>query len=311
MPPAGRTLTGMQIPGPIPATPFTAPMAHALGVSRKRLDRLVQEREVRRVLQGVYVRADVEDSVDVRAAAARLVLSPFHVVCDRTAAWLLRIDTFDFRELEILPPLETFALRTHSRTRRRGCASGTRDLLPRDVCDVNGVPTTTPLRTAIDLACKLSRRDALAALDAFMASYALTTQELRRELVRYFRRRGVVQARELVPLAHPDAESPGESWTRMEMIDHRLPPPSLQHWVTWRGVKLFRLDLSYPKHKIAVEYDGREFHDDEERREHDRQRRKWLRDHGWTVVVVTKDDFTPEAVDRWVNEIRDALRLAR
>lgn len=301
----------MQAPATTPTTPFTAPMAHAVGISRKRLDRLVRERDVRRVLRGVYVRADVPDTIDVRAAAARLVLSPFAVACDRTAAWLLGIDTLEHRELEILPPLEAYVLRDHSRPRRRGCAGGTRDLRSRDVCEQDGLRLTTPLRTALDLACKLRRRDALAALDGFMREYGLATRQLERELVRYFRRRGVVQARELVPLADPASESPGESWTRIEIVDHGLPAPRLQWWVVENGDRLFRLDLAYPLHKVAVEYDGREFHDDDVRREHDRRRRTWLREHGWTVIVVTKDDFTPEAVDRWIQEIRDALRLSR
>ncbi len=300
----------MQAPPTTPTTPFTAPMAHALGISRKRLDRLVRERDVRRVLRGVYVRADVPDTIHVRAAAASLVLSPFAVACDRTAAWLLGIDTLEYRELEILPPLEAYALRDHSRPRRNGCAGGTRDLRPQDVCEVGGVRLTTPLRTALDLACNLRRSAALAALDWFMRAYGLTTRQLERELVRYFRRRGVVQARELVPLADPAAESPGESWTRIEIVDRGLPVPQLQWWVVDGGRRLFRLDLAYPKHKVAIEYDGREFHADDERREHDRRRRTWLREHGWTVIVVTKDDFTPEAVDRWIQEIRDALRLA-
>jgi very-short-patch-repair endonuclease len=76
------------------------------------------------------------------------------------------------------------------------------------------------------------------------------------------------------------------------------------------GAPLFRLDMAYPKSKVAVEYDGREFHEDAVRRERDRRRRKWLADHGWTVIVVTKDDFTAEAIDDWVQKVRIALRLA-
>lgn len=301
----------MQAHPELPKTPFTTPTAHALGITRKHLDRLVRERVVRRVLQGVYVASEVEDTIDVRACAAGLVLRPFSVLCDRTAAWLLGIDTFDYRELEILPPLETVVLRHHSRTRRRGCAGGSRDLRPEDVTEVGGVLITTPIRTALDLACTLRRRDALAALDGFMRVYGLTSEELVQGLVRYSGRRGVVQARELVPLADPAAESPSESWTRMEIVDHGLPAPKLQWWVAHRGRQLFRLDLAYPKHKVAVEYDGREFHDSAARREHDRMRREWLTAHGWTVIVVTKDDFTPEAIDRWIQEVRDALGWAR
>jgi len=95
------------------------------------------------------------------------------------------------------------------------------------------------------------------------------------------------------------------------MLDHGLPAPELQWWVTVDGVPTYRLDLAYPKNRVAVEFDGREFHAGPERREADLRRRNWLRDHGWTVIVVTKDDFTAERVDEWIDEIRDALRLSR
>ncbi len=295
----------------VPTTPFTPAMARATGISRKRLDQLLDAGEVRRVLRGVYVAGVVPDTTAIRAASAALVLRPFVVVCDRTAAWLHGVDTFDFYELEILPPLETSALRGCSRPRRTGCRPGVRDLSPEDVMRVGDVSVTTPLRTALDLACSLSSRDALAALDAFMRHHDVTRSQLRGGLVRYFRRRGVVQARRLVALADARAESPGESWTRLVMVDAGLPVPELQCWVRHEGRDLFRLDLAYPKHRIAIEYDGRQFHESAEQRAHDLARRTWLREHGWTVIVVTRDDFTPAAIERWTGEVRDALSAAR
>jgi Protein of unknown function (DUF559) len=293
----------------LPVTPFTLPMAREAGLSRRRVDDLLMQHELRRVLRNVYVRADVPDTVQTRAAAAMLVISRYAVICDRTAAWLLGIDTFDYRELEILPPIESYVLRGHNRTRRAQCSGGVRDLSAHDYFRVGDVRVTTPLRTALDLACKLSARDALAALDAFMRHHGITHHEMRRELVRYYRRRGVLQARAVVPLADPRAESPGESRTRMEMLARGLPRPELQWHVDVGGGRFFALDLAYPKHKVAVEYDGREFHESDERREHDRRRRKWLTDHGWTVIVVTKDRFTRESVDEWIQEIRAGLGL--
>ncbi|MBA2559333.1 MAG: DUF559 domain-containing protein [Propionibacteriales bacterium] len=75
----------------------------------------------------------------------------------------------------------------------------------------------------------------------------------------------------------------------------------------WQGRLLFRLDLAYPNHKVCVEYDGEEFHSSDEARRHDEARRTWLRDRGWTVIVVHKDDFTSAAVARWTGEVRAAL----
>ncbi|MGZ4495159.1 MAG: DUF559 domain-containing protein [Nocardioides sp.] len=290
-----------------PDLPFTWADAKRLGIKRHRLDRDLDNREIRRVFTGVYVRSDVPDSTTVRVAAAALVISPWSVACDRTAAWLHGVDVLEHRELDLTPPLETFVLRGHHRTSRSGCRGGSRDLLDADVCVIGGVHVTTPLRTALDLGCSLSRRRALAALDAFMRRHGLTHADMRRLMPRYFRRRGVVQLRQLVPLADPRAESPGESWTRLEIHDAGLPAPEPQHWVTVDGRPVYRLDLAYPRAKVAVEYDGREFHEGAVRREADESRREWLRRHGWTVIVVDQDSFTPEAVSAWIRGLRHAL----
>lgn len=293
-----------------PKDPFTAAEAERLGIPRSRLREALDSREIRRVLRGVYVCADLGDTTKLRAQAARLVISPFAVVCDRTAAWLHGVDVLELHELDVLPPLETYVLRGHDPTNRNECNGGTRDLLPQDICSIDGLPVTTPLRTALDLGCKLSRRSALAALDAFMRKFGITHEDMRRMLPRYFRRRGVVQLRQLVPLADPRAESQGESWTRIEIADAGLPLPALQYWVTVGGRPTYRLDLAYPHARVAVEYDGREFHEGDERTAADRRRRRWLRDRGWTVIVVDKDSFTPEALSAWLRELREALRLA-
>jgi len=291
-----------------PETPFTPAMLRGIGISRKALEVAVHNRDVRRVLRGVYVRACAPDTVESRVAAARLVTSEHSVICDRTAAWIHGIDVFAWHETEVLPPIESYVLRHHASSRRDGVAGGSRDLLECDVMEVGGVRVTTPARTAVDLACKLSARDGLAALEAFMREFGITRMDMRRLLVRYFRRRGVRQARPLVAMADPRSESSGESWTRYEILTHGLPAPEPQHWIEVDGIPTFRLDLAYPRHRIAVEYDGQEFHSSDSDREHDRRRRAWLRQHGWIVIVVDRDSFTASEVDAWIRELREALR---
>lgn len=260
-------------------------------------------------MRGVFVSADTPDSPLLRARAAKLVISEHAVVCDRTAAWLLGCDVFRYAELDRIPPLESYVLRGHDPTDRPECNGGTRDLWPCDWFEMEGLRVTTPARTATDLGCKLSRREALAAMDALMRGYGFTVQDLVRLLPRYFRRRGVIQLRQLVRLVDGRAESSGESWTRLEIADHGLPLPEPQHWVSVNGVPTYRLDLAYPHARIAIEYDGEEFHSSPEARERDRARRLWLRAHGWTVIVVTKESFTDEAIRAWIGELRVALGL--
>lgn len=289
----------------LPAGPFTWATARSLGLTRRQLDDALDLQLVRRLLRGVYVDASLPDTPLLRAQAAGLVISRHAVLCDRTAAWVLGVEVLAYRELDVLPPIESYVVRGHDPTDRPECDGGTRDLLPVDWFELDGVRLTTPLRTALDLGCKLRRRDAIAAMDALMREYGFTVQDLMTVLPRYFRRRGVRQLRGLVGLVDGRSESRRESWTRIEIVDHGLPVPTLQYWVCVDGVPTYRLDMAYPHARVAVEYDGEEFHTSQQDRERDLERRKWLTDHGWTVIVVTKASFASGA---WIHQLCEALK---
>lgn len=295
----------------LPQVPFTARSAAAHGVSRARLRRAVRNSEVRRPLHGVYLRADVKLTTELKLQAAALVVHPDSVACDRTAAWLWGVGVFEFRELDDVPPVETYVLRGRCPTDRREVRGGTRDLQPSDWVQVDGVKVTTPVRTALDLGCGLNRQPALAAMDALMRAQGFSHRELAAEVPRFFRRRGVVQLRELVPLVDSRAESPPESWARLALHDAGLPTPEVQWWVYIDAVPTYRLDLAYPHARLAIEYDGVEFHTGRRRRERDRRRRKALRKLGWTVIVLTREDFGPDADHGWLLLVRSVLEAAR
>jgi hypothetical protein len=207
-----------------------------------------------------------------------------------------------------MPPVESCSLPDGTASRRAGVDGHSRQLLSRDIVEVDGLRVTSPLRTALDLGARLHRKDALAAMDALCRAHSLRTSDLRRELKRFRGRRGVVQLRELVRLVDPRAESARESWTRLAIHDAGLPVPDLQHWIEVDGVRLFRLDIAYVARRIAVEYDGFDYHRRSKAQvERDTARRKWLRDHGWTVVVIRVGDFTEPRLSRWTGELRRAL----
>lgn len=292
-----------------PSEPFTLSDLDGLGITRARLRTALADREVRRVLRGVFVAGSVPDSVEMRVSAARRVVAPGQVICDRTAAWLHGVEILGYTERHVLPPVEVCALRWHARSRLDGVRGRTRDLLADDVTEIADVLVTTPMRTALDLGCNLRRRDALAALDQFRRLHGLTLDQLVEQSSRFRGRRGVVQLRGLLPLSDPRSESVRETWVRLAMLDAGLPLPVPQHWVELGGLATYRLDLAYPAHRIAIEYDGREFHDaNEVQRARDRVRRDCLRDHGWTLIVVREGDFTGDRLDRWIGRVRDALR---
>lgn len=293
----------------LPAEPFTYRDARAAGWTRKRLAAAIRNGFVKRVLTGVYVAAQVPDTFETRAAALQLVVGPNSVVCDRTAAWLHGVNVFGLSDHETLTPVETCVLRGNVRTRRIGVDGRVRDLRSRDLMVLRGLVVTTPLRTALDLGCSLGRRRALGALDQFMRMCGVTREQMQHELPRYYRRRGVIQLRELVPLADPRAESIPESWIRLDIHDAGLPQPEPQFWIIVDGVPTYRLDLAFPQHRVAVEYDGEEFHRrTDAQKARDRKRRAWLRDHGWTVIVIDKDRLSGPDPDGWLRELRVALR---
>jgi hypothetical protein len=86
---------------PLPS-PFTRRQALDAGLIDHQLRTWTRDGVVRRVLQSVYADASLPDNLLVRTAALRLVTTPATVVADRTAAWLHGVDTFAYRELEIL-----------------------------------------------------------------------------------------------------------------------------------------------------------------------------------------------------------------
>jgi hypothetical protein len=183
------------------------------------------------------------------------------------------------------PVPSVFRVAGRTRLRNDLCSSGTRSFVPGDLTEVEGLVVTTPLRTAWDLGRLASRDSAMAALDALLRLGDFDQTELLDGLPRFKGERGVVQLRELAPKADARAESPGESVLRLRWLDlPSLPPPTPQVAISVAGVEVYRLDLGVPELQYGCEYDGEQYHLDEEA---DRARRTDLLDRfGWDVEGV-------------------------
>ena len=291
-----------------PDGPFTRADLKHIDNPDAALKRGLRSGAIRSVLRGVFVRMETADTTEMRAKAVAKVVRPHHVVTDRTAAWLHGIDVQVSAERAAVPPVETCALRGHEPTKITGIDARSRDLHADDVMRVHGVLVTTPLRTALDLGCCLRRREAYAALNVFAVRFGFAVADYELALRRYRRRRGVVQLRDLVSLVDRRIESERESWVFLSIYDDGLPLPQPQYWIEIDGVPTYRLDFAYPHLRVCVEYDGVDFHErTAEQKESDRRRRAWLRDNGWTVIVVRRGDFKPAALEGWLSELRCAL----
>jgi hypothetical protein len=155
---------------------------------------------------------------------------------------------------------------------------------------VDGRPATSPAWTAVEVARSVRRPRSLAVLDAALRTTTCDRRALNAAAARQAGRRGIVAVRELIPLADARAESPMESEVRLVLHDGGLPTPVLQYEIVDRNWRTWRIDLAWPDQKVALEYDGFDWHSDQERFRRDRQKRAALNEMGWSLLSVVFDD---------------------
>jgi hypothetical protein len=186
-------------------------------------------------------------------------------------------------------PLQGLVPASNRTPKWRGTAIFEAPLAAHDVVEVGGVLVTTPERTAMDCARYLSAPMALAVLDR-MARRGLVDPEVLLVRIEEFKGdRGVGQARYLIEHVEAGAESYGESWFRLRLLDAGFPRPDVQIWVPEERAGAMRLDLGWEGLRKAGEHDGEEFHSTQEQREADDARRDRLgREFGWRVLAARK-----------------------
>jgi very-short-patch-repair endonuclease len=218
------------------------------------------------------------------ASTAAALLRPGHVVSGRSAAILHGLPTY---EIPTVPEL-TRAEGTLGRRERVHVRGAT--LSASDCTAWFGAPVTTIARTLIDLA-RHDRRDALMAADAALRERLVSIAQLDAGLATAGGWPGVKQARAILALASPLAESPLESILRLALHDDGFPPPHLQ-----RVIGGYRVDLCWPTYRLIVEADGRgKYTDDELWREKRREVR--LRAFDYRVERVLWTDVTRDWAD--------------
>jgi hypothetical protein len=311
----GQAFLDSRFPLPLDS-PFTLGQARAEGVAPVELTRLVGDGFLRRPIEGVYVAAQAPDSLELRAAAVRLVLPPGAVVTDRTAGWLhgasMILAPGDHL---VVPPLSVFHRARGGRYRNDLMASGQRMMPDRHVQELFGLPVTTPVRTACDLGRMLKRSAAMGAMDMMARLGVFEVGEVVESAEEFRGFRWVTQLRELAPLMDPRSESPPESTVRLRWHDlNHLPPPEPQRPVRRSPSTTYWLDVGNDELRFAVEYDGLEFHRTPAQLTKDRRRRSWITTNtDWLVRVVTRDNvFGPHAdLDRILMEGVRAARRTR
>lgn len=236
-----------------------------------------------RVHRDVYVPAGTELTLAVRARAA-VALVPGSVVSGSTAARLLGLDLgpLDGEPVELTVPSSRGGRSVPGvRVRRRDLPAGA-------VALVDGLPVTSALVTAVDLAARLPHGPAVRLLDQFVAARLVRLEALRAEAARRSGP-GSVRASRAAAAADGLAASPPETTLRLLLGRSGLPPATAQVEVRDRGGRFVaRVDFGWPELRFAVEYDGAGHVD---RLAQDRRRLNALQAAGWRVFFVTAADL--------------------
>ena len=273
--------------------PFSRATALAAGVSDYQLRTLVGEGYLRRPVAGLYVASHVPDSIELRCRLLSLVVPDDCFVCDRTAAWLYAgARALGPNEHLSVPAISCFRPSDAGRLRNTITNSGERAIAPRDLRVVHGLLATTPLRTALDLGRLERTRDLrLHGMDTMLSLGQFTLDELLAEVPRFKRQRGVVMLRVLAPLADGGSESFGESALRLRWHDAAIPRPRTQIPIMVGDIEVARVDMGIEELLLGGEYDGEEWHSDEDQQRHDDERRRFLDEgRGWSIEVFRKED---------------------
>jgi hypothetical protein len=200
----------------------------------------------RRLFPDVYVSADVEPDLAVRSLAAAALVGHRGTLGGYSAAELLGASCGPAgAPAEVIVP-----------GRRRappGLVVRVEDVPEEERSWVRGTAVTSPVRTALDLACRGSVVEAVVAVDALAHRFAFPPHEVIRCAYDHPGRRGAARLPRVVKLAHSNAESPMETRIRLAIVLDGLPAPQLQV-----SVGPYRLDMAYPELLLGVEYDGRE-----------------------------------------------------
>jgi hypothetical protein len=212
-----------------------------------------------------------------------LTLATGGVASGRSAAAL-----FGLMDFPAVP--EVTVVRGRRAARRAGVRSS-RELLPIDLTLVDGIPTTTPVRTIIDVAATLSSREAEDLVDRSIVTGVVRATRLEyraRELVGPGRR-GCRMVLRILANRHPEL---ARARNRFEARALRLlgragaPPPRVNYRVR-SGGRVRYLDLAWPELMILVELDGRGSHSSRRVFDDDRARQNALVVDGWTVFRLT------------------------
>ena len=272
---------------------MTTAQALATGLTRDQL-RALTANGWGHPTRGVYVAPDAPNPFRASVWGALLV-RPDGVTCRVTAARVLQLWGLPEWTPEEHPQLILPAGCTYNHRTGVGLHAG---LKPDERTTCNGLPVTTLARTVRDMASLLELDDLVCLLDsALRAGWQgdLTTHGTSAKL------------HSAMALADVRSESTFETLLRLLLVRAGLAPEALQLELFEKNGRVYaRLDLAWPRAKVAVEADGRKYHDAPQALYRDRVRANDLALDGWTILRFTWADLLHRP--QWiVSQVRRAL----
>jgi very-short-patch-repair endonuclease len=234
-----------------------------------------------RVFRDVYVPAATALTHELRCECAALALPADAVITGRSAATLRGVQlALPGDPVEVIAGLQTRLFRRAGVDLRR-CEVRADEAQP-----WSRIRLATRRRTAFDLLLDRPLPDTVADLDAVLRAGLVGRSEL--ELFMTGRHDcGIVQARRALGLADLRAQSRPESRLRVHLVLDGL-SPEVQFRVQHAGRWVATVDLAFPRHRLAIEYDG-VWHGAPLQVGSDRERLNRLHAAGWEVVFVTRE----------------------
>ena len=210
-------------------------------------------------------------------AAAVLAGGPAAVASHASAAWL-----WGFVPHYEPPP--QISLPTGDRRPRHIHTHRCPSLAPRDLTRQHGVPTTTPARTVLDLAPRLTKKPLTRLVNDQRRDGRLRLAALDDLIARNPLHPGTKLLRPFIDNPRNPTASPFEDDFLTFVTKYGLPMPQTNVWLHGRNV-----DAYFPEAGLIIELDGRDFHNDQDAFRDDRERDTENLKHGLTTIRMTTD----------------------
>lgn len=266
---------------------FTLDQGLACGFARSTITTRARRGAYEAIYPRVYGMAGSEDSWRRQALAAVLSTGATSAASHRTAAHLWGLTSRLPEEIEIV------TVRHRRRDRGDFTVHESKDLVASDIVTVDGIPTTSAVRTVVDLGASAPPWLVERCLDTGLRKKLFTAWQVRCFVARVARpgRTGVGIIRPFLEERIAWAaitESELEDLFRSVVAPLNLPMPEEQYRLFGRADEFVgRFDFAYPQRDALIETDSEGWHMDPVSFQRDREKQNRAHALGWTVYRFT------------------------